>query len=501
MDAAEMGGPDKVARQHRSGRLTARERIALLVDPDSWYELGMLALPERREAGDAGAADGVITGWATVSGRKVAVIAIDATVLSGTTAAVNARKQVRLVQAAGRAGIPIITLSDADGGRMPDIMGWRFGGLPLDFKSFLTPPEGSPAVPRLCAALGPCYGDSALQAAAAHFTAMTEGASIALSGPSVVATALGERATHLDLGGPDVASGSAGTAHWVARSEEEAIGALRRFLSYLPDHAGLPAPRTDPLPPAAPSDRLIDLVPSESKRPYDMWRVLEAVVDAGSLTPWSPGAGKSLITTLARIEGEAVGIVASQPMHRAGTLDVQAAEKYLGFIEMCDLFNIALVMFHDVPGLMIGSQEERRGILKYLERIAARLSTVTVPRVSVIIRKSYGGGYFLMGGAQTAPDLLVCWPTAQLGFMAPEAGVRTVHRSQLEQEERLNGAAAREALFVRLLDEWSHDSEPWEAAAHFYLDDIIDPRDTREVVGRAIRFTWGNGPRISKRMR
>lgn len=496
--ARQMGGERRVERHHSSGRLTARERIDLLVDPGSFYELGLLALPERRLDTGEGAADGVLTGWATIDGRKVAVIAIDATVLSGTTAPVNARKQVHLIQAAGKAGVPIVTLADADGGRMPDIMGWRFGGLPLDFKLFLTPPEGYATVPRLCGALGPCYGDSALQAAAAHFTVMKRDASIALSGPSVVATAVSEQVDHVDLGGPEVAAGIVGTAHAVVDDEPAAIEMLRRALSYFPDHADAPAPRAHPVPPAGDAERLLTIVPVEAKRGYDMRKVLECIVDAGSQLPWRADQGKNLITSLARIEGSVVGVVANQPMHRAGTLDVAALEKYLAFIELCDRFNFPLVQLHDVPGLMIGSQEERRGIVKYLELVAARISTVTVPRIGVILRKSYGGGYFLMGGMQTAPDLLVAWPTAEIGFMAPDAGVATVHRGDLEDELARNGEDARAALFARLVKEWSSESEPWEAAAHYYLHDIIDPRDTRRAIHTAIEFTWGNRPRVSK---
>lgn len=498
-EALGMGGPRRIARQHASGRLTARERIDLLIDPGSWFELGLLTKPELRREGDASAADGVVTGWATVDGRRVAVIAIDATVLSGTTAAVNARKQTRLITAAGRAGLPIITLADADGGRMPDIMGWRFGGLPLDFKQFLTPPDGCPSVPRLVAALGPCYGDSALQAAAGHFTVMTEQASVALSGPSVVSTAIAENVTHLDLGGPEVAAAQAGTSHAVVADEQAAIAWVRRALGYLPDHAAAAAPVVAPLPPAVDAEALLTLVPTERKRGYDMRKVLAAIVDRDSLLQWCETRGKSVITALARIEGGPVGIVASQPMQRAGTLDVEALDKYLGFIEICDTFNIPLVMLHDVPGLMIGTQEERRGVLRYLERIAVRLSTAAVPRVSVIVRKSYGGGYFLMGGSQTSPDMLVCWPTAELGFMAPEAGVRTVHRGDLERELAQGGTEARDRLFDKLTEEWQLESEPWEAAAHFFVDDVIDPRETRRVITTAIDVTWGNHERVRHR--
>jgi acetyl-CoA carboxylase carboxyltransferase component len=494
--ALEMGGERRVARHHASGRLTARERVELLVDVGSWYEIGLLALPEHRPEDGVGAADGVITGWGEIDGRKVAVVAVDATVLSGTTATVNARKQVALVAAAGRSGTPVVFLADADGGRMPDLLGWRFGGLPLDFRQFLGSPAGSPRVLRLCAALGPCYGDSALQAASADFTVMTETASLALSGPEVVRVATGEQVTHLELGGPEVASAT-GSASSVVPSEQDAIALLRRVLGYLPDHAGAPAPTVAPVPPQHDPETLLDVVPAERRLAYDVRRLLTSVVDAGTLVEWRRRQGPGLYTALARIEGSPVAIAASQPLHLGGALDVPALEKHLALIELAETFNLPLVLFHDVPGLLIGSDAERQGVLVLLERIATRLSTATVPRIAVVVRKSYGGGYFLMGGNQTSPDLLVCWPSAEMGFMAPEAGVATVHRRRLEDERAARGEGAAQLLHDELLAEWQHESEPWEAAAHFLVDDVIDPRDTREVVRRAIDVTWGSRTRVS----
>jgi acetyl-CoA carboxylase carboxyltransferase component len=330
---------------------------------------------------------------------------------------------------------------------------------------------------------------------------MTTNASIALSGPSVVASAIGELVDHGDLGGPEVAAGVVGTAHAVVDDEEQAIARLRHALAYFPDHADEPAPLVEPVPPATEVERLETLIPAVSKQGYDMRKVLDCIVDGGSLLPWRGDQAKNLITAFARIEGSVVGMVANQPMHRAGTLDVMALEKYLDFINVCDLFNVPLVQLHDVPGLMIGTQEERRGILRYLELVASRLSTVAVPRVSVILRKSYGGGYFLMGGAQTSPDLLVAWPTAEMGFMTPESGVRTVHRGELAEELEHNGEDARDKRFEDLVEEWSHESEPWEAAAHFYLDDVIEPHETRAVIHSAIEFAWGTRRRVSRVVR
>jgi acetyl-CoA carboxylase carboxyltransferase component len=488
--ALGMGGADRIAAHHASGRLTARERIERLVDPGSWYELGLFALPERRRD-EPSPGDAVVTGLAKVDGRSACILAIDATVLAGTTAPVNMRKQRRIAEWAGHKGLPLICLSDADGGRIPDVMGWRFSGLPFDFRTFVQPPPGCPATPRAAAALGPSFGDAALHAAMSHFVVMTESSALALSGPPVVSSAIGEELTATELGGPEVAAGESGVAHLVVPSEDEALAAIQRFLSYLPSSAALPSPVTAAAEPARPAEELLRVVPADPKRGYDMRKVIEAIVDGGSLFELQARYGRSLITALARLDGRPAGIVANQPMQRAGVLDGPALAKELAFADLCDTFNLPLVFLHDVPGLMIGSQAERAGILPAYERIVARLARATVPKIAVVVRKSYGGGHFAMGGRPTHPDLLVCWPTAELGFMAPDTGVRTVYRRRLEA-----AGDDADALFAELAAEWSGESEPWEAAAHLYVDDVIDPRATRTTILTAIDYAWGSGPRV-----
>lgn len=492
-EALAMGGPERVARHHASGRLTARERIERLVDAGGWHEIGLLAQPERVEARPA-PADAIVTGLALIDGRRACVLAIDATVLAGTTAPVNMRKQQRIAEHAGRSGLPLVCLSDADGGRMPDVLGWRFSGLPFDFRTFLQPPPGAPASPRVVALLGPSFGDAALHAAAAHFVVMTSDAAVALSGPPVVAGAVGEDVGAAELGGPDVAAGESGLVHRVADDEDAALAAIRQFLGYLPDASDLPAPTREPVAPARSADELPALVPADARRGYDMRRVLEAIFDGGSLLHWGDRYGRSLVTALARLEGAPVGVVASQPLQRAGVLDNAALAKELAFVDLCDTFNLPLVFLHDVPGLMIGRQAEAGGIVRAYERVAARLARAEVPKVGVVVRKSYGGGHFAMGGGPTRPDLLVCWPSAELGFMAPETGVRTVHRRRLEE-----AGDGRDALLAELAAEWANESEPWEAAARMYVDDVIDPRETRATIVAGIEWTWGSRPRVTGR--
>jgi acetyl-CoA carboxylase carboxyltransferase component len=495
--AIEGGGSDRTAKIHESGRQTARERIEQLIDPGSWYELGMLAEPELRRPDRVTTGDGIITGLARVDGRRVAIIAVDATVLTGTTAPVNMRKQNRVAEWAGRRGLPVICLSDNDGGRLPDLLGWRFSGVPFDFATFLQSPAGHPAVPHMTAVLGPSFGDAALHAAMGHFVVMRRDAAVALSGPPVIRAAIGEDVEAGELGGPAVAAETNGSVHMLVDGEEEALASMRRYLSYMPDSAALPAPAVDPAPPARDPSQVASLVPTEPRRGYDMRKVLESVVDADSLLQWGERYGRSLICALARIEGKPVGVVASQPMQRAGVLDVPALHKEAAFVDICDTFNIPLVFLQDVPGLMIGTDAERGGILKGYELVVSRLSRATVPKIAVVVRKAYGGGHIALGGRPVRPDLLLAWPTADMGFMAPDTGVRTVYRRRLDSVMAEEGREAHDALVAELEAEWAAEAAPWEAAANIILDDVIDPEATREKIAEGIEYAWPGGPRVT----
>jgi acetyl-CoA carboxylase carboxyltransferase component len=493
----EGGGERYVEKIRATGRQTARERIEQLVDAGSWYELGMLAEPEFRRPDRITTGDGIITGLGRVDGRRVAIIAVDATVLTGTTAPVNMRKQNRIAEWAGRRGIPLICLSDNDGGRLPDLLGWRFSTVPFDFGTFLQSPAGFPAIPHLTAVLGPSYGDAALHAAMGHFVVMRKDAAVALSGPPVIQAAIGEDVDAEELGGPKVAHETSGAVHMVVPGEDEALAALKRYLTYMPDSAALPAPLAPPLPPERDPAELATLVPREPRRGYDMRKVIECIVDEGSLFQWGERYGRSLITGFARIEGQAVGVVASQPMQRAGVLDVPALDKLAGFAKLCDTFNIPLVFLQDVPGLMIGRDAERGGILAGYKNVVTTLAYARVPKIGIVVRKAYGGGHIALGGRPVRPDLLFAWPTAEMGFMAPDTGVRTVYRRRLEQVLAEEGKDAHDALVAGLEAEWAAESEPWEAAANVILDDVIEPADTRTRIAMGLDYAWPTGERVT----
>jgi propionyl-CoA carboxylase beta chain len=347
--------------------------------------------------------------------------------------------------------------------------------------------------------LGPSFGDAALHAAVANLVVMRKDAAVALSGPPVIKGAIGEDVTNEELGGPQVAHETNGAAHVVVDGEEEAIATIKRFLTYMPDAADLPAPVAAPADPERDPEELLTLVPSHPRRGYDMRKVLQAIVDAGSMFVWGERYGRSLITALARIEGHPVGVIASQPMQRAGVLDVPALTKELRFVELCDTFNIPLVFLQDVPGLMIGTDAERGGILACYKRVASALALATVPKIAVVVRKAYGGGHIALGGRPVHPDLLVAWPSAEMGFMAPDTGVRTVYRRRLDALEEAEGKEARDALAAQLEAEWAAESQPWEAAANIILDDVIDPRETRRIIAEGIEFAWGTRPRVSQK--
>ena len=490
--ALEMGGPEGLRRHRASGRLPVRERVVMLIDEGTWFEIGALGLPERRTERHV-PGDAVVTGFARLDGRRIGVVGIDSSLLAGTTAPTSMRKQGRLIELAQRFGFPLVLLCDADGGRIPDVMGWRFSHLPLDFKTFVKSPEGQAPVPRAAAILGPSYGDSALHASTAHFVVMIRTGSVALSGPSVVSAAIAQEVTDQELGGPEAAM-AVGNALMAVDSEREAMDAIAAFLSYLPANASLPAPRAPSRAPARDPEELAEIVPTGAKSGYDMNQVIEAIADEASILPWGADWGPSLICSLARIEGDPVGIVANQPIVGAGALDPHALRKEHDFVHLCDTFNIPLVFLHDVPGLLIGTDAEKNGILRAYEQLVSRISEARVPKIGILVRKAYGGGHFAMGGRPTHPSFQFAWPSAEMGFMAPEAGVQTVYRRRLEKVAQEQGEAAAKQLAAELIQEWTTESEPWEAAAHLALDDVIEPAQTRAVIAASLDIAWGDRP-------
>ncbi len=482
--ALAMGGAERVDARHAVGRLTARERVALLVDEGSFVELGMLAHSDRPEVGERAAADAAVTGVGTIDGRKVGVIANDATVLAGTTGKVGSRKQGQIMSLAARKGYPLVMLGDANGGRLPDLLGSDFaasaGG--DEGEHFLGIRVTADRIPRVTAILGNAYGDPAFWAGSSDFVVMAEGCSIALSGPSLVGSSTGAATTHDDLGGADVSVRTTGLVSRLEATEGDAIAAIRTYLSYLPSNASRPVPVAAPAPPATHGEQLHDIVPDRGRRGYDVRRVIDAVVDAGSFFEIHPEFARSVVVGLARVAGQPVGVIANQPKFRGGVLDAPAVTKVHRLVDVCSGFGLPLVFLQDMPGVMIGLDSERLGIGQKLIGLYTAIARSPVPKVTVILRKAFGFGYMTLGGPNMGTDYVVAWPNAEIGFMSADNAVQVVHHKRLVQTRADQGEDAARELAAALEIDMHNAFAPWQAATQSFIHDVIRPEDTRQAV-------------------
>jgi acetyl-CoA carboxylase carboxyltransferase component len=481
--ALGMGGAAKVAKVHAAGKLTIRERIALLVDAGTFREVGLFAhsdLPDMREKTPA---DGKVCGYGAIDGRAVYVSGEDATVLAGSGGRVGVKKDHDAMAYAAQKGFPLVSLGDGGGARIPDIMG------ATGMMSMVYPIDGPPrdrVVPFIAAILGECYGGPTWKAAVADVVIQVKGAIMAVSGPPVLAAATGEVVTGEEIGGWELHAKVTGQVDLFADSEADCIALVRRVLSYLPDNAR-------ELPPVLrtgdPADRRLDdiltVVPERAKVAYDMHKVVTRVFDAGSMLELKPLYDPSLITALARLDGHSVGVLANNPMQRAGAMGPGACEKAIAFICLCDSFHIPLVFLHDTPGFFVSkAAEEKKMPLKIMTFIEA-LHHSTVPRLSVVVRKSYGMAHCNMSGGNMRSDCLVAWPTADVSFMAPEAAANVVFGRKVGDYDDPDGPRAE------LIERMRRMNAPWDAAGAGLFDDVIDPRDTRRVLVEALRRARG----------
>ncbi|WP_205698851.1 acyl-CoA carboxylase subunit beta [Conexibacter sp. SYSU D00693] len=482
--ALAMGGPERVAAHHARGRLTARERVALLLDEGSFVELGMLAHSDRPEVGERAAADASVTGVGTVDGRKVCVIANDATVLAGTTGKVGSRKQGQIMSLAGRKGYPLVMLGDANGGRLPDLLGSDFGASAGtdEGEHFLGVRVTGDRIPRVTAILGNAYGDPAFWAGSSDYVAMAEGCSVALSGPSLVGSSTGAATTHDDLGGPAMTVRTTGVVSRLEATEADAIASVRRFLSYLPSNASRPAPVAAPVAPTTPGEALLEVVPDRGRRGYDVRKVIDAVVDGGSFFELHPEFARSVVVGLARVEGQPVGVLANQPKFRGGVLDVPAVVKATRLLDLCNGFGLPLVTLQDMPGVMVGEDAERQSVARRLMELFTAVARSPVPKVTVILRKAFGFGYIALAGPSMGTDYVVAWPNAEIGFMAADNAVQVVHARRLREVRERDGEDAARALAAELEADVHSAFAPWQAATQSFIHDVIRPQDTRQAV-------------------
>ncbi len=474
-EALAGGGSERVARQHRSARLTARERIDLLLDRGSFLERGVFVthdcndfgLDSRRYTGD-----GVVCGHGTIDGRSVYVFAQDITVFGGTLSLSNARKITQIMDLALQNGAPVIGLNDSGGARIQEGVK-SLGGYA---EIFLRNTLASGVVPQISAIMGPCAGGAVYSPAITDFTVMVDKTShMFVTGPNVIKMVTNEDVSFEDLGGAMTHNAKSGVAHLLAGNDAECLQMIRRLLSYLPQNNLEDPPR---LATSDPVDRcdaeLDDIVPDDPKKPYDILDVIRRVLDLESFFEIHPHYAKNIVVGFGRLNGRSVGVVANQPKVLAGVLDIRSSVKAARFVRFCDAFNIPIVTFEDVPGFLPGTEQEWGGIIVHGAKLLFAYCEATVPKLTVITRKAYGGAYDVMSSKHIRADINLAWPTAEIAVMGAEGAVEILYRKEMD------AAADAAALRTRLIDEYNTQfANPYVAAALGYLDDIIRPRDTR----------------------
>ena len=479
--ALQMGGPEKVKRQREQGKLTARERIELLMDPGTFQEYGLLATHQshRPEMADRiTPADGVITGFGRIDGRRAGVIAEDFTVLGGSVGITHAMKKIRMVEIATQERVPLVWLLDGAGARAEEFIG---EGLPAVFHHLIIA-RMSGVAPQIGVVMGPSAGDSSLVGSLLEFIIMVKGTGmLAAGGPPIVLTATGEQVSKQELGGVEVHCVISGVADNPAEDDKDAILVAKRYLSYLPSNAWEYPPSVPPNDdPERKDDELVEILPSNPRQPYDMKRIINCIVDKGSFFEIKPLFAPMMITGLARMNGHPVGIVANQPLAYAGAITAKAAQKERHFIDLCSAYHIPLVFLVDVPGVMTGPESEREGALRYGLAVAYSLAWANVPKITVVIRKAFGFGGCAMCGYGAGQTLTLAWPTADFGSLPMSGGLLAAYGAELATSKD------PEALKKQLEEAYKKYCGAYPAAAIFNVDDVIDPRETRPRIIRAV---------------
>jgi propionyl-CoA carboxylase beta chain len=460
------GGADRIATQHKKGKMTARERLDVLLDPGSFVELDRFVTHRSTDFGLAEQqvlGDGVVTGWGRIEGRLVYVFAQDFTVFGGSLSETHAEKICKVMDLAVRNGAPIVGLNDSGGARIQEGVASLGGYADIFLRNTLA----SGVVPQISAILGPCAGGAVYSPAITDFICMVRGVSyMFVTGPNVVKTVTHEEVDFEQLGGADVHGATSGVAHLVYDSELECLTAIRTLLSFLPaNNLESPPVRGSADPPDRRDEALLDVVPDEAAKPYDMHDVIRRVVDDGDFFEVHRDYATNLVVGFARLAGRPVGVVANQPASLAGVLDISASLKGARFIRFCDAFNIPLVTFEDVPGFLPGVSQEHGGIIKHGAKLLYAYCEATVPKLTVITRKAYGGAYDVMSSKHIRGDYNVAWPTAEIAVMGERGAVEILYKGD-----------ATEARVAEYRAKFAH---PYLAAGRGFLDDIIDPRDTR----------------------
>ena len=485
--ALGMGGPERIERQHRDGKLTVRERLELLFDPDSFQELGLLGHHQSGSPAMQGKftpADGCVTGVGKVDDRRVAVIAYDFTVMAGSIGMVGELKATRIRELALRERIPLVWLIDSAGARIQEATGSMFARTGDLFREQV---HMSGVIPQVAAMMGPGAAGTAYIPGLADFVPMVKGTShMALGGPPLVKAAVGEDVTAEEMGGSQVHTKVSGVADIEVEDDETCVRLVRDYLSYFPS-SNLDRPPVvatdDPVDRAC--EALSEIVPANPRKAYDMRKVIREIVDDGEFFAMKPDWAKNLVTGFARLGGRPVGVVANQPMFLGGALDVNAADKAARFVWLCDAFHIPLVFLMDCPGFLVGSAVEKQGIIRHGAKMLFAVAEATVPKITLVLRKGYGAGYYVMNGRAFEPDLIVGWPSAEISVMGPEGAVNIIVRKQIEAA---GDAEAQDALRDQMIATVREQIGAYIAAGWSFLDDLIEPADTRKVLARGLEM-------------
>lgn len=473
------GGAEQIKKQHDKGKLTARERIQQLLDEGSFHETD--GFVTRRGADKAVPGDGVVTGWGKIDGRKVYLYAQDFTVMGGSLGETHGLKIARLMDLALQNGCPLLGLNDSGGARIQE----GVDSLAAYGEIFFRNMSASGVIPQISVILGPCAGGAVYSPGMTDFVLMTDkNAYMFITGPEVIKTVTGEDVDFDSLGGGTVHAQKSGVAHLTAPDEEGVFAAIRSLLSFLP------ANNLDQPPRQATSDSgeretgvLADVVPADPSKPYDMRDVIQEVVDDGEFLEILPEYAQNILTGFARMEGETIGIVANQPQVLAGVLDINSSAKGARFIRFCDAFHIPVVTLVDTPGFLPGTDQEYGGIIKHGAKLIFAYAEATVPKVTLILRKAYGGAYIVMGSKHLRGDINLAWPGAEIAVMGPEGAVQIIYRREIAAAE--DPEKERAALIQKYRAEFA---SPMVAASHGYLNDIILPAETRQKIAGALEM-------------
>ncbi len=477
------GGEKRVEDQHGKGKLTARERLSKLLDEDSFVEIGTFAQTGLEDASSLdypNPGEGVVSGYGTVEGRRVYVYAQDFTVAGGSLGEVHAAKICRILDLAAQNGAPVIGLNDSGGARIQEGVYSLNGFGSIFYRNTLC----SGVIPQLSVIMGPCAGGAVYSPAITDFVFMVSKiGNMFITGPQVIKAVTGEEVSAEELGGAATHNQTSGVAHFFAEEEEECFTQIRRLLSFLPSNNIDDPPLAIYSDPELDPAELLTIMPDNPNRSYDVRDVIKRIVDNSDLMEVHEGYAQNAVVGFARLGGKPVGIIANQPMFKAGCLDINSSDKIARFVRFCDCFNLPLITFVDVPGYLPGVEQEWGGIIRHGAKVLYAYSEATVPQISIILRKAYGGAYIAMNSRSLGADLCLAWPTAEIAVMGPDGAVNIVNRRELETAE--DQAVKRQELVQQYRDKYAN---PYIAAARGWIDEVIDPRQTRAYLIRGLEM-------------